>query len=70
MRRCAAAFRLSGRWGFRFALTCSRPRLDGHGGGTHVVNLGARRTIAWVDCEHWLMQHMAPVAGPVEETTS
>ena len=27
--RCAEAFDLQGLWGFRWALTCSKPRLDG-----------------------------------------
>lgn len=31
--RCADAFALTGRWGFVFGLTCSKPRLDGFGGG-------------------------------------
>jgi len=65
--RCATAFGLSGRWGFRFALTCSRPRLDGHGGGAHVVDLGTRRTVAWIDCEHWLMQQLTPATERVAE---
>ena len=30
---CAAEFGLTGRWGFQYANTCSRPRLDGFGGG-------------------------------------
>jgi hypothetical protein len=33
VKRCAAAFSLTGRWGFQYANTCSKPRLDGFGGG-------------------------------------
>ena len=33
VKRCAAEFGLTGRWGFQYANTCSRPRLDGFGGG-------------------------------------
>ena len=35
VRRCAEALGLNGRWGFQWALTCSRPRSDGFGGGAH-----------------------------------
>jgi len=52
--RCAEAFDLQGRWGFCWALTCSRPRLDAFGGGAQIVDLGARRSLAWTDCSHWL----------------
>ena len=31
VQRCADAFGLTGRWGFQWALTCSRPRPDGFG---------------------------------------
>lgn len=52
--RCAEAFDLTGRWGFAWALTCSKPRIDGFGGGAQLIDLGARKSIAWTDCEHWL----------------
>jgi hypothetical protein len=52
--RCAAAFDLKGRWGFCWALTCSRPRLDAFGGGAQLLDLSARKSLAWVDCSHWL----------------
>lgn len=52
--RCAAMFDLQGRWGFCWALSCSRPRLDGFGGGAQVLDLGARKSLSWVDCSHWL----------------
>ena len=51
---CAAAFDLTGRWGFAWALTCSKPRLDGFGGGAQMLDLGARSSIDWIDCNHWL----------------
>ncbi|MDT7953786.1 MAG: hypothetical protein RQ966_19980, partial [Acetobacteraceae bacterium] len=54
--RCAEAFALTGRWGFRGALTCSKARLDGFGGGAHVIDLGRRETVAWVDCDHWVAE--------------
>lgn len=57
--RCAEAFDLRGPWGLRWALTCSRGRLDGYGGGAHLLDLGRRETIAWVDVENWLQAQIA-----------
>ena len=57
---CAEAFDLSGRWGFVWALTCSKPRLDGFGGGAQLIDLGARKSIAWLDCNHWLQDALDP----------
>jgi hypothetical protein len=34
--------------------TCSRPRLDGFGGGAHVIDLGARKSIGWTSTQEWL----------------
>lgn len=45
---------LTGLWGFEYALTCSRPRLDVFGGGAHVVDLGARKSIGWTSTHEWL----------------
>lgn len=56
--RCAEAFGLSGRWGFRWSLCCSKPRLDGAGGGAQVLDLGRRESIGWVDTEHWLAEQL------------
>ena len=41
-------------WGFTYALTCSRPRLDAFGGGAHVIDLGARKSIGWTSTQEWL----------------
>ena len=62
--RCAEAFGLSGRWGFIWALTCSKPRVDGFGGGAQLIDLGARKSLAWVDCDHWLDARLDPAADP------
>lgn len=51
---CAAEFNLKGLWGFTWADTCNRPRLDAFGGGAHVIDLGARKTIAWINTNEWL----------------
>ena len=53
-RRCAEAFGLKGRWGFEYANTCSKPRLDAYGGGAHVLDLGSGRTIGWISTYEWL----------------
>ena len=52
--RCAAEFDLKGRWGFTWALTCSRPCIDGFGGGAQLLDLSARTSIDRIDCELWL----------------
>ena len=56
---CAEAFDLKGLWGFRWALTCSRPRLDGYGGGAQLLDLGRRCSLCWTDAEHWLQEEAA-----------
>jgi hypothetical protein len=56
--RCAEAFDLKGRWGFCWALTCSRPRLDAFGGGAQLIDLGARKSLAWTDCSQWLAHQL------------
>ena len=57
--KCAEAFSMTGLWGFRWALTCSRPRLDGFGGGAQMIDLARRETVAWVDCEQWVADQLA-----------
>ena len=56
---CVGRVALTGRWGFQWALTCSRPRPDGFGGGAHVLELATGMTIEWLDCEHWLAGQLA-----------
>lgn len=50
----AAEIDLTGLWGFDYAHTCSRPRLEAFGGGAHVIDLGARRSIGWISTHEWL----------------
>ena len=52
--RLAEDLDLTGLWGFQYALTCSRPRLDAFGGDAHVIDLGARKSIGWSSTEEWL----------------
>lgn len=62
--RCAEAFDLAGRWGLVWALTCSKPRLDGFGGGAQLLDLGTRKSLAWLDCNTWLFTLLEPDADP------
>ena len=52
--RLAAEIDLTGIWGFDYALTCSRPRLEAFGGCAHVIDLGARKCVGWVNTQTWL----------------
>ena len=52
--RLAQEFDLKGLWGFDYANTCSRPRVDAYGGGAHVIDLGARKSIGWTSTQEWL----------------
>ncbi len=63
---CAEAFGLTGRWGFTWALTCSKPRLDGFGGGAQVLDIGTRKSLARTDCDHWLAAMIDPATDSDE----
>ena len=52
--RLAKELDLTGLWGFDYANTCSRPRLEAFGGGAHFINLGARKSIGWLSTHEWL----------------
>ena len=54
VKLCAAEFGLKGRWGFQYANTCSRPRLNSFGGGAHILDLGTGDTVGWIDTDGWL----------------
>ena len=54
VKRCASVFGLTGLWGFQYANTCSKPRVDGFGGGAHVLNLATGETVAWTYTDRWL----------------
>ena len=53
--RLAEDLDLTGLWGFQYALTCSRPRLDAFGGGAHAIDLGARKSFGWSSTQEWLV---------------
>ena len=54
VKRCAAEFGLSGLWGFQYANSCSKPRIDGFGGGAHVLDLATGETVDWIYTDGWL----------------
>ena len=56
--RLAEDLDLTGLWGFQYGLSCSRPRLDAFGGGAHVIDLGARKSIGWTSSQEWLVAAM------------
>ena len=59
VKRCAAEFGLTGCWGLQYASTCSRPRLDGFGGGAHVLDLATGETVDWIYTDSWLSTVLA-----------
>ena len=65
VKRCAAEFGLKGRWGFQYANTCSKPRLDGFGGGAHVLDLATGATVDWIYTDGWLAQTVFGEGGPL-----
>jgi hypothetical protein len=65
VKRCAAEFGLKGRWGFQYANTCSKPRLDGFGGGAHVLDLATGETVDWIYTDGWLDQTISGEGGPL-----
>jgi hypothetical protein len=52
--RLAGELDLTGLWGFSYALTCSRPRLDAFGGAAHIIDLAARKSIGTTSTQDWL----------------
>ena len=65
VKRCGAEFGLMGRWGFQYANTCSKPRLDGFGGGAHVIDLATGETVDWIYTDGWLNQTISAEGGPL-----
>lgn len=52
--RCAKEFRLTGLWGMQNANSCSRPRIDGFGGGAQVLDRATDETVDWINTDGWL----------------
>lgn len=56
---CARLFGLGGLWGFSYARIADRPEPDAIGGGAHLLDLGAGRTLASVDAIRWLAERLS-----------
>lgn len=54
VRLCARTLDLSGRWGFQWSTTCTRPRVNAFGGGAHVLDLDTGATIMSISTNGWL----------------
>lgn len=54
VRLCARTFGLKGRWGFEWANTCSKLRLDAFGGGAIVIDLATGGVAESVDTTAWI----------------
>jgi hypothetical protein len=63
VRHCAESFGLSGRWGFQYANTCSRPRVNAFGGGAHVLDFPSLKTVRRAHTSHWLNRVLARGSG-------
>ena len=51
---------LKGKWGFSYANTCSKARVDAFGGGAYVMDLETGEEIAVVDTNTWLDTKLQP----------
>ncbi|MGY3138350.1 hypothetical protein ACVWZM_009032 [Bradyrhizobium sp. USDA 4501] len=65
VKHCAAEFGLTGRWGFQYANTCSKPLLDGFGGGAHVLDLATGETVDWIYTDGWLAETLSDEGGRI-----
>ncbi|MFC3058567.1 hypothetical protein [Paenirhodobacter populi] len=57
--RLAEDLDLSGMWGFDWANICLSPRIDAFGGGAHVIDLTARKSVGWISTQEWLAVALA-----------
>jgi hypothetical protein len=64
VRRCAKQLNLAGKWGFSWALCCSRPRIESFGGGACLLDLGSGDMISSMTTGDWLESAIA-AAGAV-----
>jgi hypothetical protein len=59
VQHLAEELELTGLWGFKWVRTCSRPRIDGFGGGACVIDLASGEITASITTGEWLAQHLA-----------
>lgn len=62
VRDCAKALGLTGRLGFQWVSTCSRPRPDGFDSGVIVLDLATGETLDWMSGQQWLAAHLVTSA--------
>ena len=60
------ALRLTGFWGFEWAHTCSKPRLDAFGGGACIIDLATGETQDTISTNEWLTRTLADPLNSVE----
>ena len=65
VQRCAAEFGLTGKWGFQYANTSSKPQLDGFGGGAPVLYLLTGAAVDGIYTDGWLAQTVFGEGGPL-----
>ena len=74
VRKCAAALTLTGRWGFQWVSTCSKPRPDGFDSGVIILDLATGETLGSLNAQQWLAEHLllpsrdVSVGAPVPTT--
>ena len=50
---------ITGLWGFEWAHTCSKPRLEAFGGGALVIDLASGETLGTISSNEWLTRTLA-----------
>lgn len=60
---CARLLGLRGRWGFEWGHSCSKPRIDGFGGGAQIIDLETGNIDTWIGTSDWLHGRLAADAG-------
>jgi hypothetical protein len=50
---------ITGLWGFEWSHTCSKPDLDGFGGGAIVIDLASGETLGTISTNEWLIRTLA-----------
>lgn len=63
VQHCGRTLGLTGRWGFQYANTCSKPRIDDFGGGAHVLDLATGETVSWLSTDSWLAEILSEGAS-------
>ena len=67
VNHCAKEFSLTGLWGFQYANTCSKPRLDDFGGGAVLIDLATQAVVSSIDTSKWLEDNLTQDRQDVNE---